>query len=139
MQNQTFVYVTYIETSINELWDALTKSEFTKTYWSGRHIESDWKAGSPITLIMDDGKTDWYGKILQCEPPKLLSYTFQFEWLEDLRSEPASKVMYELETIGETVKLTVTHTELTEKMFNGISKGWPGILSKLKSMLERGK
>jgi len=137
MDNRTFIYITYIATTPEKLWKALTSTEFTKQYW-GRRIESDWKVGSPVKMLMDDGKIDWQGEVLKYEPPHLLSYTFHFEWIEQLRSEPNSRVTFALEQKGKVVKLTVTHDELSQNVYADISKGWPHILSSLKSLLETG-
>ena len=64
-----FVYVTYIATTLEKLWDALTKADFTEKYWFGSRIESDWKVGSPFTIHTGVPDKDWKGKVLQCDPP----------------------------------------------------------------------
>lgn len=128
-----FVYVTYIATTPEKLWEALTSSEFTQKYWDEGRIESDWKVGSAIKQVGENGSM--HGEILQCDPPRLLSYTFESEGLE----QPyPSRVVYEIESVGPTVKLTVTHDQLEADGLNAISQGWPSILSSLKSLLEGG-
>jgi uncharacterized protein YndB with AHSA1/START domain len=136
---EKFVYVSYIATTPEKLWEALTSDEFVKSYWSGRTFRTDWKPGSPLTLVMEDGKTDWDGKVLRYEPFSILSYSFHFVWMPELAKEPESRVIYELEPKGNIVKLTVTHDELTERVYRDVSRGWPGILSALKTLLETGK
>lgn len=75
MSKPQFVYVSYIETSPEKLWEALTSSEFTRQYWFGAEIRSDWKVGSPFALLLDGEITD-SGEILEADPPRRLSYSF---------------------------------------------------------------
>jgi len=135
-----FVYVTYIETTPEKLWEALTDSAFTRQYWFDTEVRSDWKVGSPIALVMSGTVTDT-GEILEADRPRRLSYTFKHERDDDMRNEPATKVVFTLQPFGKLVKLTVTHEGfgVGSKLLDGISKGWPAILSGLKSLLETGK
>ena len=140
MSSQKFVYVTYIRTSPDELWEALTSSEFTRQYWMGHDVESDWKAGSQVRFT-HNGKMILCGKILASEKPELLSYTWSMQADEQMRDEKPSRVTFRLERFEpnpELVKLTVSHDEFPEnsKVFPGISDGWPMVLSSLKSLLE---
>jgi uncharacterized protein YndB with AHSA1/START domain len=139
MSRPEFVYVTYIETTPEKLWEALTSSEFTRRYWFNTEVRSDWKVGSPIALVMD-GKTTDVGEILEADRPRRLSYTFKHVLDEELKKEPASKVVVTIEPHGKVVKLTLTHEGFVEggKMLDGISKGWPAIIASLKSLLESG-
>ena len=139
MSRPEFVYVTYIETTPEKLWEALTSSEFTRRYWFNTEVRSDWKVGSPIALVMD-GKTTDVGEILEADRPRRLSYTFKHVLDEELKKEPTSKVVVTIERHGKVVKLTLTHEGFVEggKMLDGISKGWPAILASLKSLLESG-
>ncbi len=140
MSRPEFVYVSYIETTPEKLWDALTSSEFTRRYWFGAEVRSDWKVGSSFALVMDGQPTD-VGEILEADRPRRLAYTFKHVRREELRNEPASKVVFTIEPHGEVAKLTLTHEGFAEgsKFLDGISKGWPAILSNLKSMLEQGE
>ncbi|OKO76992.1 SRPBCC family protein [Bradyrhizobium sp. NAS96.2] len=140
MPKPEFVYVTYIETTPERLWDALTSSAFTRQYWFDTELQSDWKVGSPLALVMS-GKTTDTGEILEADRPRRLAYTFKHEADPELRKEPATKVVFTLEPFGKIVKLTVTHEGfgVGSKLLDGISKGWPAILSGLKSLLETGK
>lgn len=140
MSKPQFVYVTYIETTPEKLWEALTSSDFTRRYWFGSEVRSDWKVGSPFALVMD-GKTTDTGEILEADRPRRLSYSFKHELYEELRNEPTSRVAFTLEPFGSLVKLTVAHDGLVEggKYLGAISNGWPAILSGLKSLLETGK
>ena len=139
MSKPEFVYVTYIETTPEKLWEALTSSEFSRRYWFGTELRSDWKVGSSLALVMNGTTTDT-GKILESDRPRRLSYTFKHEADEALRNEPPSKVVFNIEPHGKLVKLTLTHEGFAEgsKLLDGISKGWPAILSSLKSLLESG-
>jgi uncharacterized protein YndB with AHSA1/START domain len=139
MSKPEFVYVTYIETTPEKLWEALTSSEFSKRYWFGTELQSDWKVGSPLALVMNGTATDT-GEILEADRPRRLSYTFHHVTSEAARRERPSKVVFNLEPYGKLVKLTLTHEgfEAGSKLLDGISKGWPAILSSLKSLLESG-
>ena len=140
MRKPEFVYVTYIETTPEKLWEALTDSAFTRQYWFDTEVRSDWKVGSPFALVMSGTVTDT-GEILEADRPRRLSYTFKHERDDDMRNEPATKVVFTLQPFGKLVKLTVTHEGfgVGSKLLDGISKGWPAILSGLKSLLETGK
>ena len=140
MSKPEFVYVTYIETSAEKLWEALTSSAFTRRYWFNTEVRSDWKVGSPFALVMDGTVTDT-GEILEADPPRRLSYSFKHELFEQMRQEPATKVVFTLEPYGNLVKLTVTHQGFADgsRLLGAISKGWPAILSGLKSLLETGQ
>jgi uncharacterized protein YndB with AHSA1/START domain len=140
MRKPEFIYVTYIETTPEQLWDALTSSEFSRRYWFGTELRSDFKVGSRLALVMNGETTDT-GEILKADPPRRLSYTFRHEVNEAMRREPATKVTFRLEAFGNLVKLTVTHEGFVEgsQLLGAISRGWPAILSGLKSLLETGK
>ncbi|QPF86042.1 SRPBCC family protein [Bradyrhizobium genosp. L] len=140
MSKPEFVYVTYIETTPEKLWEALTSSEFTRQYWFDTELRSDWKVGAPIALVMS-GKTTDTGEILEADRPRRLAYTFRHELDDEMREEGATKVGFTTEPFGKIVKLTVTHEgfRVGSKLLDGISRGWPAILSGLKSLLETGK
>jgi uncharacterized protein YndB with AHSA1/START domain len=139
MRKPEFVYVTYIETTPEKLWEALTSSEFSKRYWFNTEVKSDWKIGSPFALVMDGTTTD-VGEILEVDRPRRLSYTFHHVLSEAARKERPTKVVFNLEPHGKLVKLTLTHEDFEDGsvILDGISKGWPAILSSLKTMLESG-
>jgi uncharacterized protein YndB with AHSA1/START domain len=139
MRKPEFVYVTYIETTPEKLWEALTSSEFSKRYWFNTELKTDWKIGSPFALVMDGTTTD-VGEVLEFDRPRRLSYTFHHVLSEAARKERPTKVVFVLEPHGKIVKLTLTHEdfEAGSALLNGISKGWPAILASLKSLLETG-
>jgi uncharacterized protein YndB with AHSA1/START domain len=140
MSKPEFVYVTYIETSAEKLWQALTDGDFTERYWFGVRLRSDWKAGSSFEMVRTDGTVSDAGKVVECDPPRRLAYTF-VNLSDEYKGELPALATFVIEPLGKLVKLTLTHEGFAEdsKFFLGISKGWPAILSGLKSILETGK
>ena len=137
----TFVYVTFIRTTPEKLWAALTSPEFTKQYWFGMHQETAWKAGSSWQLVFPDGRVADTGEIVAIDPPKRLVLKWRNEFMPELKSEGYSRCTIELEPVDKAVKLTVTHVmDRAESQFiEKVSGGWPRILSNLKSLLETGE
>jgi len=137
MNNTEFVYVTYIKTSPEKLWKALTTTEFTRQYWFGTHMVSDWKEGASISLEQADGTKNVVGHILKYKPFTELSYTFKST---DVPDETPSRVHFNLDQDGDLVELTVRHDQLDPagETIKRISGGWPAVLSSLKSLLELG-
>lgn len=136
------VYVTYIAASAQKVWDALTQGEITQQYFFGRRIESDWKVGGRIVYWQPDGTLDVSGKILECDPPRKLRFTWTVEWVAEMKALPPCIVTYQIDDLGKAVRLTVIeeHPEfLEEKWLEGGRRGWPIILSSLKSFVETGK
>ena len=141
MAGSSFVYVTFIRTSPNELWTALTNPEFTRKYWLGAHCESDWKAGSSWRLIFPDGRIADAGEIVEADPPRRLVIKWRNEFRPELKAEGYSRCAIELEPADGVVKLTIAHTmdRAESKLIEAVSGGWPRILSNLKSLLETGE
>jgi uncharacterized protein YndB with AHSA1/START domain len=137
----TFVYVTFIRTTPEKLWSALTSPEFTKKYWFGTHQETDWKIGSPWRLIFSDGRIADAGEIVEVDPPRRLVLRWRNEFKPELKSEGYSRCTIELEPVGAAVKLTITHVmeHPESKFIEAVSGGWPRILSSLKSLIETGE
>ena len=135
-----FLYVTYIRTTPEKLWAALTEAEFAQQYWFGMHCNSDWKAGSPWELVSSDGKVLDAGAIVEAEPPRRLVIRWQHQNRPELKAEGYSICTMDLEPNGSAVKLSITHTiEVTpSKLIAAVSGGWPKIISNLKSLLETG-
>jgi uncharacterized protein YndB with AHSA1/START domain len=137
----SFVYVTYIRTTPEKLWSALTSAEFAQKYWLGTRPEAEWKAGGSWKLIYPDGRVTDTGQIVEFEPGKRLSIRWRNEFRPELKEEGWSLCTMEIEpAANETVKLTVTHSIEREgsKFIGAVSGGWPKILSNLKSLLETG-
>jgi uncharacterized protein YndB with AHSA1/START domain len=136
----SFVYVTYIRTTPEALWTALTTPEFLKKYWFGMNIETDWTAGSPWKLVFPDGRVADTGEIVEIDKPKRLVLKWRNEFKPDLHEEGYARCAMEIEQAGEIVKLTIIHEidKPVSKLIDAVSIGWPKILSSLKSLLETG-
>jgi uncharacterized protein YndB with AHSA1/START domain len=137
----TFVYVTFIRTTPEKLWSALTSAEFTRQYWFGVRHETDWKVGSSWQLVFPDGRIADTGEIVEVDPPKRLVLRWRNEFRPELKAEGYSRCTVELEPIDDAVKLTITHAmdRAGTKFIEAVSGGWPRILSNLKSLLETGQ
>jgi uncharacterized protein YndB with AHSA1/START domain len=141
---ETFVYVTYIASTPEKVWDALTNPEFTRRYWNGRLVESDWRVGSPVTIRHDyDDEIDGLGgTVLDADRPRRLSFgtppgTVTFELA--VMPRPASgRSQGPSPTADDVVRLTVIHAGLDEAGVRAAGGGWSFILSNLKTLLESG-
>ncbi len=141
MARSTFVYVTYIRTTPERLWSALTDDvEFMKRYWFGTYCESQWTPGSAWKMVYPDGQITDAGEIVAAEPPRRLVIRWQNQWKPELKAEGHSLCTMELEPSGTAVKLSITHTIERDpsKFIEAVSGGWPKIMSNLKSLLETG-
>ncbi len=138
--NSSFVYVTYIGTTPERLWSALTSPEFAPQYWRGASPEAEWKLGGSWKLIFPDGRLADSGEIVAFEPAKRLGIRWCNEFRPELKAEGWSLCTMEIEPVGDAVKLTVTHSIEREgsRLIAAVSEGWPQILSNLKSLLETG-
>ncbi len=141
MNKPTFVYVVYIRTTPEKLWDALVKPEFTRAYWSGTHHETTWEKGSPWKLMIPDGRVADAGEVVEAEQPRRIVLRWRNEFRPELHAEGFSTCTITLEPAGDSVKLTVTHEidRPESKFIDAVSTGWPMILSSLKSLLETGE
>jgi uncharacterized protein YndB with AHSA1/START domain len=152
MNKPEFVYTTYIRTTPEQLWQALTDPAFTRRYW-GVGLDSDWSQGSTMTweLPGDNAISDPEQRVLESDPYRRLSYTWHtftpewaaaFDMTDEHRarfaSEPRSKVTFDITTEGDLVKLTVIHDGFGpgSAVLEAITQGWPRILSDLKTLLE---
>ena len=141
MARSTFVYVTYIRTTPEKLWSALTDDvEFMKQYWFGVHCESQWTAGSSWKMVYPDGRITDAGEIVEAKPPRRLVIRWQNQFKPELKAEGESLCTMELEPGDTAVKLSITHTIEREpsKLIVAVSGGWPKVISNLKSLLETG-
>ncbi|HEY4133983.1 MAG TPA: SRPBCC family protein [Alphaproteobacteria bacterium] len=134
------VYVTYVATTPDRLWSALTNGTLTKDYFFGRTVESDWKRGSPWLLRKPDGAVEVRGEVRDSDAPRRLVLSWRVEAAPDL---PESVVSYEIAPAGGgVVRLTMTEahpTPMPKPLLEGGRRGWPMILSGLKTLLETGK
>jgi len=149
-KTETFVYSTFIRTTPEKLWEALTSGDFSEKYWMGFRVELEPKAGGRIKILPPKGsvgRSDHGGTVLAYEKNKKLTYEWMRERHEnDPKRDGLSRVTYELTPAGEYVKLVLVHENLIAddvsadgNTFKGINNGWPAVLSSLKSLLETGK
>ncbi len=140
MNDSRFVYVTFVRTTPEKLWNALIDPAFTKRYWCETWQESDWKQGSRWCIMIPDGRVGDSGQILEIDPPKRLVLSWRNEFKPELHEEGFSRLTYELESVGESVKLTLVHEiDLPDsKLIEAVGGGWPHLLASLKSLLETG-
>jgi uncharacterized protein YndB with AHSA1/START domain len=136
-----FVYVSYIRTSPEKLWQSLTTPEFQQQYWFGVRFETEWKQGAPWRMMYPDGRMTDSGEIVEYDPPRRMVLKWRNEFRPELTAEGFSQCVFELEQIGDAVKLRITHTidVPDSKFIEAVSGGWPQILSNLKSLLETGE
>jgi uncharacterized protein YndB with AHSA1/START domain len=141
MADSRFVYVTYIRTTPEKLWQALIEPEFTRQFWSETWQDCEWKPGASWRLMLPDGRVGDTGEILEIEPERRLVLSWRNEFKPEMRAEGFSRLTYELEGQGDAVKLTVIHEidKPGSKLIEGVSNGWPMILASLKSLLETGQ
>jgi uncharacterized protein YndB with AHSA1/START domain len=141
MDKPQFSYVTYVSTSPEQLWNALLDAKMTTKYWQHENV-SDWKPGSKWEHRRSDkGRTlDLVGKVIESSPPRRLILTWAFP-SDEGREEKYSRVTFEIEPVADVTRLTVTHDRLEpdSEMLQGITDGWPKVLSSLKSLMEVGK
>ncbi len=140
MTRSTFVYVTYIRTTPERLWAALTDVEYMKQYWFGTQCKSQWTAGSSWQMVSAEGQILDDGTIVEADPARRLVIRWQHQIRPELKAEGESLCTMDLEQIGPTVKLSITHTieRQPSKFIDAVSGGWPKIVSNLKSLLETG-
>lgn len=134
-EKPSFVYVTHIATTPKKLWKALTGGSFLPECWYGARFQTSWKVGSKMQTITPEGKVDWDGRVLEFDPPRRLSYTFQIVGYQ----KKSSRLVFELAPQGKMVKLTLTHYGIERRCVKGISGGWSAFCSTLKTKLETGR
>jgi uncharacterized protein YndB with AHSA1/START domain len=137
----TFVYVTYIRTTPERLWQALTDAEFTRQYWLKAKMNAEWKVGGTWTMSFPDGSVADTGEVVEFDPPRRLALRWRNEFKPELKAEGWSLCTMVLEPAGGgSVKLTVTHSmeRADSKFIGAVAGGWPLILSNLKSLIETG-
>jgi uncharacterized protein YndB with AHSA1/START domain len=135
------VHVTYIKTTPERLWQALTDGSVTKKYYFSGSVQSDWKKGSRYLFTGPKGEDQIEGEVVEADPPRKLVTTFSAVWDEEVRKDPPTLVTFEIEPLADVCRLTVVHSGFesgseTSKQTDG---GWAMILSSLKSLLETGE
>jgi uncharacterized protein YndB with AHSA1/START domain len=141
MEKSTFVYVTYIRTTPEKLWQKLTETGVAREFFWATVLHADWKVGGAWYSTAPDGTLVDGGKVLELDPPKRLLLSWQHEMHAEKKEEGYSRMSYDLEAKGDMVKLTVIHEmdRGQSKFIQAVSNGWPTILSSLKSLLETGE
>jgi uncharacterized protein YndB with AHSA1/START domain len=135
------VYNIYIAATPEKVWLALTSAEFSRKYFFGNAVEVELIVGGAYVLRQPDGSVHISGEVVECDPPKKLTVTFNVNWPALIERLGPTLVSYEIEPAGEVVRLTMTESHdrlLSDDILSGGRQGWPAILSGLKSLLETG-
>ena len=134
------VYEIYIKTTPEHLWDAITDPAIRAKYNFGAAANSDWSVGSPISVdVAAHGVHLGEGEVLESDPPRRLVHTMACLWDDDVRAEGVTRVTWEIEEVGDSCHLTLTHDQMRDGANAQIYGGWPMILSGLKTWLESGQ
>ena len=135
------VYVIYIASTPEKVWQALTSAEFSRQYFSGLAVELEQRRGGTFAVRLPDGSLHISGEVIECEPPRKLTITWNVNWPALIEKLGPTLVSYEIEQAGEAVRLTLTQSHdrpISDDILSGGRSGWPAILSNLKSVLETG-
>jgi uncharacterized protein YndB with AHSA1/START domain len=138
----TLVYTIYIKTTPEKVWQALTTGEVSAKYFFGNSVEVDQRLGGAYIVRTADGALHISGEVIECERPKKLTVTFNVNWPALIEKLGPTLVTYEIEPVGDAVKLTLTEAHdrpLSDDILAGGRQGWPAIMSSLKSLLETGE
>jgi uncharacterized protein YndB with AHSA1/START domain len=133
------VFEVYIKTTPERLWEAITDGEMRKKYSFGVGTESEWTQGSEYRSSVPGVIDIASGENLEVDPPRRLVQSFRALWSEDVEREGTSRVTWEIEPVGDSCRLAVTHDQLDEDANDELYGGWPMILSGLKTLLETGE
>lgn len=137
-----FVYTIYISASPEQVWQALTTAEFSRQYFSGLAVETELRAGGAFVVRLPDGSVHISGEVIECDPPRKLTITWNVNWPGLVEKLGETLVTYEIEPAGDgTIRLTLTQAHdrpISEDILSGGRTGWPAIMSGLKSLLETG-
>lgn len=141
-QSASFIYVTFIRTTPQKVYDAVTRPEVSRRYWGHENVTDDWQPGSDWQHIKvkEARSVELVGKVIESDPPRRLVISWANESQKD-DPDHYSRVTYDIEPQGDMVKLTIVHDELHpgSGMLKSISAGWPTVLSSMKSFLETGQ
>jgi uncharacterized protein YndB with AHSA1/START domain len=138
----SLVYTIYIASTPEKVWQALTRAEFSQQYFFGNSVEIELRIGGAFIVRTPDGALHISGEVIECEPEKKLTVTFNVNWPALIEKLGPTLVTYEIEPGGDAVRVTLTEAhdrELGDDVLSGGRQGWPAILSSLKSVLETGK
>jgi uncharacterized protein YndB with AHSA1/START domain len=136
------VYAIYIASTPEKVWEALTTAEFSRKYFSGLAVEIELKVGGAFVIRRPDGAVHISGEVIECDPPRKLTITWNVNWPGLVEKLGVTLVTYEIEPAGDgTIRLTLTQSHerpISDDILSGGRTGWPAILSSLKSLLETG-
>src|SRR3981189_3222861 len=136
------VYTIYIASTPEKVWQALTSAEFSRKYFSGNAVEVDLKVGGAFVVRTPDGSVHISGEVIECDPLRKLTVTFNVNWPALIEKLGPTLVTYQIEPVGDAVKLTLIQAHdrpIDDDILSGGREGWPAILSSLKSLLETGQ
>jgi uncharacterized protein YndB with AHSA1/START domain len=136
------VYTIYIAATPEKVWQALTSAEFSRKYFFGNAVEVDLKVGGAYIVRTPDGALHISGEVIECDPPRKLTVTFNVNWPALIDKLGPTLVTYEIEPAGDVTRLTLLQSHdrpLSDDILSGGRQGWPAILSSLKSLLETGE
>lgn len=136
------VYTIYIASTPDKVWAALTSAEFSKSYFSGNSVEVELKVGGRFAVRGPDGNVNINGEVVVSEPPRRLTITWGDNWQNLVKHLGLTLVTYEIEPVGDVVRLTMQQSHdrpISDDILSGGRQGWPAILSSLKSAIETGK
>jgi uncharacterized protein YndB with AHSA1/START domain len=133
------VFEIYIKTTPDRLWEAITDPEMRAKYSFGVQTSSDWTEGSSYTSSVPGVIDIAEGENVEVDPPRRLVQSFNALWSDDVKAVGTSRVTWEIDPVGDSCQLTVTHDQLPEDANSEIFGGWPMILSGLKTLLETGE
>jgi uncharacterized protein YndB with AHSA1/START domain len=136
------IYTIYIAATPERVWQALTSAEFSRKYFSGFAIEAELKIGGAFIARAPDGSVHISGEVIECEPLRKLTVTWNVNWPALVEKLGPTLVTYQIEQAGDAVKLTLIQSHdraIDDDILSGGRQGWPAILSSLKSLLETGE
>jgi uncharacterized protein YndB with AHSA1/START domain len=136
------VYAIYIGSTPEKVWQALTTAEFSRKYFSGFALEADLRVGGAFVARAPDGSVHISGEVIECDPPRKLTITWNVNWPALIEKLGPTLVTYHIEPVGDAVKLTLIQAHdrtIDDDILSGGREGWPAILSSLKSLLETGQ
>ena len=136
------VYAIYIGSTPENVWEALTTAEFSRKYFSGFAVEADLRVGGAFVARAPDGSVHISGEVIECDPPRKLTITWNVNWPALIEKLGPTLVTYQIEPVGDAVKLTLIQAHdrpIDDDILSGGREGWPAILSSLKSLLETGQ
>lgn len=141
MDRPRHIFQVYIRTTPEQLWQAITDPDFTQRYFFETRSDASWRPGEVLVYRRKDGSVVVEGEVLEADPPRRLVTSWSFRNRPEVDNDPPSRVTWEIEPLGPTCRLTLVHDgfESETATFKSVVRGWPRVLSNLKSLLETGE